>query len=191
MASPGTKDQPNIYRLVFFSPSIIFILRSRATVPPPLSIASRRLHVPLPSLAISASGPAHASPICARRLDPDPPPSSSPLPRSDRGLIAVIDPRPLSERSLSPVPRARTPHRALVVPFTGALIVVPFVRALVVVPVASSSSRDHLRPFSSSSTLVVLVSVLILIVDLIKTSGHRACVARHAIYELRCVYIYL
>ena len=50
------------------------------------------------------------------------------------------------------------PRRALVVPFTGALVVVPFVRALIVVPVASSSSRDHLRPSSSSSTLVVLVS---------------------------------
>ena len=158
MASRGTKDPPNIYRLIFFSPSIVFILRPRATVPPPLPIASSRLHAPLPSLAISASGPARASPIRARRLDPDPPPSSSPSPRSDRGLIAVIDPRPLLERSLSPVPRARTPRRALVVPFTGALVVVPFVRALVVVPVASSSSRDHLWPSSSSSTLVVLVS---------------------------------
>jgi len=176
-------------------------------VPPPLPIASSRLHAPLPSLAISASGPARASPIRARRLDLDPPPSSSPSPRSD------LDP-PRSHRrrrsssssspALSPAPRARTPRRALVVPFTGALVVVPFVRALVVVPVASSLSRDHLRPFSSSSTLVVLISALILVVNLIKTlcqrahphrreiiSGHRACVARRAICEQQCVYIYL
>ena len=73
-----------------------------------------------------------------------------------RAISRHLRQRPSSRLSL--VPRTRTPRRALVVPFTEALIVVPFVRALVVVTVASSSSRDHLRPSSSSSTLVVLVS---------------------------------
>ena len=152
MASPGTKDPLNIYHLVFFSASIIFIHRPRATTLSSLLIGSNCLHMPLPSLTVSAGGPACASPIRAQRLDPDPSPSSSPSPRSDLDL-----PRPHRRRrssfssspALSPVPRARTPRRALVVPFTG---------ALVVVPVASSSLRDHLRPSSSSSTLVVLVS---------------------------------
>ena len=161
MASPGTKDPLNIYRLVFFSSSIIFIHHPGATMPPSLLIGSNCLHTPLPSLVISAGGPTCASLVRARRPDPDPSPSSSPSPRSDLDL-----PRPHRHRrsssssspALSSAPRARTPRRALVVPFTGALVVVPFVGALIVIPVASSSSRDHLRPSSSSSTLVILVS---------------------------------
>ena len=152
MASPGTKDPLNIYRLVFFSASIIFIHRPRATTPPSLLIGSNCLHTPLPSLAISIGGPACASPVRAQRLDPDPSPSSSPSPRSDLDL-----PRPhrrcrtsfSSSSALSPAPCTRTPRRALVVPFTGVLVIVPFVRALVVVPIAVrsySSSRDHLWP---------------------------------------------
>ena len=160
MASPGTKDPLNIYRLVFFSASIIFIHRPRDTTPPSLLIGSNCLHALLPSLAVSAGALGCASPVRARRPDPDPSPSSSPSPRSDLDL-----PRPHRRRrssfssspALSPVPRARTPRRALVVPFTGALVVVPFVRALVVVLVASSSSRDHLRPSSSSSSATVCV----------------------------------
>ena len=86
MASPGTKDPLNIYCLVFFSPSIIFILRPRATTPPSLLIGSNCLHAPLPSLAVSAGGLACASLVRARRSDPDPSPSSSPSPRSDLDL---------------------------------------------------------------------------------------------------------
>jgi len=215
MASPGTKDPPNIYRLVFFSPSIVFILRPRATVPPPLPIASSRLHVPLSSLAISASGPARASPVPARRPDPDPSPSSSPSPRSDLDL-----PRPHRRRrsssssspALSPAPRARMPRRALVVPFLGVLVVVPFVRALVVVPIAarsSSSLRDHVRP----APLLELVPrprrlalrartprpgrlhALVILHARRPLSSHRACArprhracARRAICEQQCAY---
>ena len=130
-------------------------------MPPSLLIGSNCLHAPLPSLAVSAGGPACASPVRAWRPDPDPSPSSLPSPRSDLDLPHTHHRRRSSSSSsaaLSPAPRARTPRRALVVPFTGALVIVPFVKALVVVPFvialvvipvaarSSSSLRDHLRP---------------------------------------------
>jgi hypothetical protein len=83
MASPGTKGPPNIHRLIFFSPSIVFTLRPRATAPLPLLITSNRLHAPLPSLTVFANGLAHASPVRVWRPDLNPPSLSSPSPRSN------------------------------------------------------------------------------------------------------------
>jgi len=163
VVSPGTKDPPNIYRLIFFYPSIVFILRPRATAPSPLPKASSRLHAP--SLAISASGPTRVSPIRAQRLDLDPPPSSSPSPRSD-----LDPPRPhhrhrsssSSSPALSSAPRAHTPHHALVVPFTGALVVIPFIRALIVVAVVARSRglpRHALRRSGAALFLATLIAL--------------------------------
>ena len=156
MAAPGTKGPLNIYRLIFFSTSIIFIDRSRATTPPSLLIGSNCLHVPLPSLAVSAGGLACASPVRAWCLDPDPSPSSSPSPRSD-----LDQPCPHCRHrsssspslALSLAPRTRMPCRALVVPFT---------RALVVVPVTARSRgllRHVLRRSSAALFLATLVAL--------------------------------